>query len=61
MAKCAHPATFDVETIMIDDPYKAGNCKKCRMTFGRSPIIVQTPVVHLPFVFRPLLPSRCFP
>lgn len=53
MAKCAHPSAINVESIMIDDPYKAGNCKKCRMTNGRAPIIIQTPVVHLPFVFRP--------
>ena len=53
MAKCAHPSAINVDSIMIDDPYKAGNCKKCRMTNGRAPIIIQTPVVHLPFVFRP--------
>ena len=53
MARCAHPSTIDIAAIIIDDPYKAGNCKKCRMTNGRAPIIIQTPVVHLPFVFRP--------
>ena len=39
MAKCAHPASIDVASILIDDPYKAGNCKKCRMSFGRAPMI----------------------
>ena len=53
MSKCAHPATIDVNAITIDEPYKAGNCKKCRMSFGRAPMILQTPVVNLPFVFRP--------
>ena len=53
MARCAHPSTIDIAAIIIDDPYKAGNCKKCRMTNGRAPIIIQTPVVHLPGVFRP--------